>query len=91
MDKKWKIIIAVFSLVSVIALAFSIKNKKDAKHTLWFTIFSIITAIIGIEIHGNIFFSLINFIFAPLSWLIWLITHTINVTIITNAFEFFFN
>ena len=55
---------------------------------LW-TIFGLVTAIIGHAIHGSIFWSLMDFIFCPLAWLKWIILQQVNVTIIKGAFSWF--
>lgn len=47
------------------------------------------TAIIGHEIHGSIFWSIIDFLFWPLAWAKWLICQEVNMTIIKSAFDFF--
>lgn len=51
---------------------------------------AIATAIIGHEIHGSIFWSIVDFFFMPLAWLKWLICQEVNLTIIKEAFAFFF-
>lgn len=52
-------------------------------------IISLATAIIGHEIHGSIFWSIIDFFFWPLAWIKWAICQEVNVSIIKSAFEFF--
>lgn len=47
------------------------------------------TAIIGYEIHGSIFWSVIDLLFYPIVWAKWLICQEVNMTIIKNAFSFF--
>lgn len=60
------------------------------KNGSWgYTIISIFTAIIGHEIHGSIFWSIVNFIFWPFAWLKWLICQEVNMSIIKSAFDFF--
>lgn len=49
------------------------------------------TAMIGYQIHHSVFYSILNFIFAPLSWLVWLVCHDVNMTIIHKAFDFLFS
>jgi len=56
-----------------------------------YTLFNIATAMIGYNIHGNIFYSIMDFIFAPIAWMWWLIGQDINITIIRDTFSFFFN
>lgn len=57
---------------------------------LLYFIFCLCTAIIGKAIHGSIFWAIIDFFLAPLAWLKWLIFEEVTVSIITNAFNFFF-
>jgi hypothetical protein len=56
---------------------------------LIYIIFSVATATIGYRIHNSIFWAVIDFLFAPLVWLKWLILHEVNLTIIKEAFSFF--
>lgn len=56
-----------------------------------YLIFCVLTAMIGYSIHGNLFYSIINFIFTPISWLVWLICHDVTVSIIKETFSWFFN
>lgn len=51
--------------------------------------FSIATAIIGYEIHGSVFWSIVDFFFSPLVWIKWLICKEVSLDIIQNAFAFF--
>ena len=56
---------------------------------LIYTLFCIFTAIVGYAIHHSIFYAIINFIFAPIAWVYWLICQDVNLTVIQNAFSFF--
>lgn len=58
--------------------------------SLVYTLFCVCTAIIGYSIHGNFFYAVLNFFFAPLSWIVWLIGHDINWSGIKAAFNWFF-
>lgn len=51
-------------------------------------IFCLSTAMIGYKIHGSLFWSIINFFFAPISWIKWLICQEVNMTIIKETFSF---
>lgn len=55
-----------------------------------YSLFGLCTAMVGYEIHQNVFFSIINFILWPISLGFWFVTHEINVTIIKETFNFFF-
>lgn len=55
----------------------------------FYTFICLATAIIGKEIHGSIFWAIVDFFFAPLVWLKWLICEEVNITIIKSAFAFF--
>ncbi len=48
------------------------------------------TAMIGYQIHHSVFWSVINFIFTPISWLVWLVCHDVNLTLIKQTFAFLF-
>lgn len=53
-------------------------------------IFSVLTAILGHEIHGSLFWAFMDFLFPLIAWIKWLVLHQVNVTIIQHAFSFFF-
>jgi hypothetical protein len=53
-------------------------------------ILALLTAMVGYTIHGSLFWSIIDFIFAPLVWLKWLICHDVNLSIIKQTFTWFF-
>lgn len=55
-----------------------------------YQILSFLTAIIGYTIHGNIFYSIVNFLLAPVSWIWWFIGHDVNISIIRETFKFFY-
>jgi len=54
-----------------------------------YTIFCTTTAIIGNNIHNSVFWSIVDFFFAPLAWLKWLIYKEVSLTIIEQSFDFF--
>lgn len=51
--------------------------------------FMLPTAMVGYQIHGSIFWSVMDFIFWPLAWCKWFIMHEVSVSIIKQAFSFF--
>lgn len=55
----------------------------------FYFLFAIGTAMIGYNIHDSIFWSFIDFFFAPLVWIKWLIMHQVNLSIIKETFNFF--
>ena len=55
----------------------------------FYFIVALCTAIIGHQIHGSIFWSLIDFWLWPLAWLKWGICQQVNLTTIKTAFAFF--
>jgi hypothetical protein len=60
-----------------------------SQNSIFYTIVAILTAIIGHEIHGSVFWSIVDFFFWPFAWLKWLILQEVNMTIIKEAFSFF--
>lgn len=66
----------------------STDSSSSVGRLFWF-IFSLATAIIGYEIHGSGFWAVVDFIFAPLAWIKWMICQEVNLTIIKSAFDFF--
>lgn len=57
--------------------------------SLLYTLFCVATAMIGYTTHHSIGWSIIDFIFTPLVWFYWLVTHGVNLTIIKETFSFF--
>jgi len=55
-----------------------------------YSIFCLLTAMVGYHIHGSIFWSIMDFFFTPLAILKWILYEQINITIIHQTFEFFF-
>jgi hypothetical protein len=47
------------------------------------------TAMIGHQIHGGWFWTIMDFIFFPLAWIKWLICHEVNLSIIKATFSWF--
>lgn len=64
--------------------------KRFWKGGVMYTIFSLATAVVGMQIHGSGFWAVIDFFFAPFAWLKWLIYKEVSISIIAKAFEFFF-
>ena len=52
-------------------------------------LFSIFTAIVGYRIHGSVFWSIVDFLFAFIVWIKWLVCQEVNISIIKSAFSFF--
>lgn len=57
---------------------------------VFYVIFCLLTAAVGMEIHGSKFLAVIDFLFAPLAWLKWVIYKEVCLSLIWNAVEFFF-
>jgi hypothetical protein len=57
---------------------------------LLYTVFSILTAMVGYTIHGSIFWSIIDFFFTPIAIIKWIICHEITLTVIKETFNWFF-
>jgi len=69
-------------------------KNKETKITfnlgsLVWTILGVLTAMIGYNIHGSVFWSIMDFFFVPLAWIKWLIFHEVSLSVIKNTFEFF--
>lgn len=52
-------------------------------------IMGVLTAIIGYEIHGSLFWAIVDFIFYPIAIVKWLICQELTLSIIKEAFSFF--
>lgn len=59
------------------------------KIPFFYPIFGVLTAIIGHHIHNSIFWSIIDFLFAPLVWIKWFIFQEVTITIIKESFNWF--
>jgi hypothetical protein len=64
------------------------KNTRTSG-SVFYTIFCVATAMVGYTIHHNYIFSFFNFLFAPISWIFWLLGHDVNLSIIKETFSFF--
>ena len=54
-------------------------------------IVGVATAMVGYTMHSSLFWSIMDFIFTPITWAKWLVCHEVNISIIKKSFEFFFN
>ena len=66
-------------------------DKENRTSSLLYRIACVCTAMIGYNIHGSVGWSILDFFFAPLVWIKWLVLHEVNLTIIKDTFSFFFN
>lgn len=57
--------------------------------SFFYTLLSVATAMIGHEIHGSLFWAVMDFVFMPLTWFKWLICHQVTFSIIKRTFGFF--
>jgi hypothetical protein len=55
-----------------------------------YTIFAFCTALIGYHIHSSVFWSIMDFFFAPFAWIKWLIYQEVTLTVIKETFSWFF-
>ncbi len=72
----------------MITMRMDTHNKKT---TLSITgiIVSTLTAMVGNTIHQSVFWTVMDFLFAPLPWLKWLIFQEVNLTILKETFSWF--
>ena len=54
-----------------------------------YVLFQLPTAMIRYTIHNSVFWTAMDFIFAPLAWCKWLIFQEVNMSIIKETFSFF--
>ena len=59
-------------------------------NSLIYTIFNVLTAMIGYTIHGSMFWSIVDFFFTPLAWIKWLICQEVTLKVIKETFTWFF-
>jgi hypothetical protein len=57
---------------------------------LFYTIACVLTAMIGYTIHGSLFWSIVDFFFAPFAWIKWLVCQEVTLSIIKETFTWFF-
>ena len=58
--------------------------------SLFYLLICVGTAMVGYQIHSSMFWSIINFFFTPISWVVWLLSHDVTLTIIKHTFAWFF-
>lgn len=51
--------------------------------------FATFTAMVGYTIHNSFWWSVANFIAAPVSWVWWFCYHEVSVSVIKNTFSWF--
>lgn len=68
----------------------SVTNKTKELMDFLYFILAIATAMIGYTIHKSLFWSIVDFFFAPFAWAKWLIMQQVNISIIKETFSFFF-
>jgi len=66
------------------------KNMNTLGQIIYF-LFTLATAMIGYTIHNSLFWSIVDYFFAPITWVKWLIYHEVNMVIIKQTFSWFFN
>ena len=73
-------------------------NSNDGIGDFLYFIASVATGMIGydvnvINLHSNfpLFWSIMDFFFAPFAWMKWLICQEVTLNLIKNTFHFFFN
>lgn len=72
------------------------KNKQPLKTkqmkrigSLIYILICICTANIGMNIHGSIFWAIMDWIFMPFAWIKWVLCHEVSLTIIKTSFDWF--
>lgn len=63
---------------------------KKVFGSVFYVIFCLLTAAVGMEVHGSKFLAVIDFLFAPFAWLKWVICKEVNLSLIWDAISFFF-
>jgi len=60
--------------------------------SLLYTLFCVLTAMIGYNINNqSLFWAIVDFIFTPLAWIKWIICQEVTLSIIKHTFAWFFN
>lgn len=66
-------------------------NITISMKRLFYTLICILTAMVGYTIHNSIFWSIIDFLFAPIAWIKWIICQEVTLSILKTTFSWFFN
>jgi hypothetical protein len=53
-------------------------------------LFATLTAIVGYHMHGQVFYTICDFIFWPFVWIKWLVCHEVTLSLIKESFSWFF-
>lgn len=59
-------------------------------NSLFWGVFCTFTAIVGVEVHNLSIWTLVDFFFAPIVWVYWLLTHQVTIQIIKDSFDFLY-
>lgn len=66
------------------------ENKVENRiSSFLYLICCLLTSMVGYQIHGSIFWSIMDWIFMPIAWIKWLVMHQVNMSIIRETFSFF--
>ena len=60
---------------------------KELGTALYFLL-GVATAMVGHQIHGSLFWAIVDFFFCPLAWAKWLVCHEVSLTVLRGAFGF---
>jgi len=55
-----------------------------------YLLFAVFTAIVGKHINDSVFWAIIDFFFAPLVWVKWMLFEQVSISTISHSFDFFF-
>lgn len=56
----------------------------------FYFIIGVLTAMVGYQMHKDVLWAIIDFLFWPIAVIKWLICHELNLSIIKETFSFFF-
>lgn len=55
-----------------------------------YTIFAVLTAMVSWNLYHSILNAIACFLFSPIAWIIWLVNHTVTLSVLKNTFAWFF-
>lgn len=64
------------------------KPRSNPMSQLLYLLFSIATAMVGYQIHGSLFWAIVDFFFVPLAIIKWLVCHELTWSVIQKTFSF---
>lgn len=66
------------------------KKSSNKLSSFLYLILCVITGMIGYELHGSIFWAVVDFFLMPLVWVKWLLMKEVTWEVIKSTFDWFY-